>query len=181
MAQIINGEVAALFRAPGQAWEGGALMQPVAQAAVNVGTVMDVASLAAIYAEMRATDDVRRAAVATFEQGAMDQPLGLPTRLAWLASAMGVHVVLQLGEEPVLSGVAAGSLWGPCNPDTGRSESGLYGLVHPPAPDVPAHLLDDAPAAIAHRPSSFHAYQAATLSVGQLVRVVPLGVPSRTA
>jgi hypothetical protein len=174
--QVVSGEVAALFTQPGQAWEGGGLMQAVGQADVTLGTVIDVASLAAIYDEMPAAAGLRGQAVGAFTEQAMDAPLGMPTRLGWLASAMGVHVVLNLGDEPVLPHAPTGSLWGPYNPATGRSEGGLYGLEQAGFPGIAPHLVENLPAKLTHRPVSFRAHHAASLSVGQAVKVLPLQV-----
>ncbi|HEX7963509.1 MAG TPA: hypothetical protein VF466_02860 [Candidatus Saccharimonadales bacterium] len=176
MTRVITGEVAGLFTAPFEAWQGGALLTPVRQTELGVGVVTDVASLATIFAEMYSHHGRELHAAARFaEQVGAESPYRMAHHLAWLASAMSVHVVLDLGEEPLLHGLPTGSLMGKCDED-GKLSGPLCHLQQHALTDMPPHLLADGSASLTHRGMIYNAAGAGMIGVGDPVKIVPLDV-----
>ena len=153
------------------------MLTPVPQTELSVGVVTDVASLSTIFAEMYSQRGTELRAAARFaEQVGTEPSYRMAHHLAWLASAMSVHVVLDLGEEPVLHGLPTGSLMGKCD-DGGRLSGPLCYLQQHALTDMPPHLLADGSASLTHRGMIYSAAGSGPISVGDPVKIVPLDVP----
>jgi hypothetical protein len=177
MGQIIEGQVAALFAMPGEQHAQGALLQPVEAAMLDLGVVTDVANLEAVFADMPGQPAAIGRAVAVFSEivGA-DAKYNLETHLAWLASSMGVTIVLDLARQGEYR-IPGGSVWGPFDPLTGKNNGPLFGLMRNAPPGIPPHLLDRAPASLSRRGWDYRAYRQGMLAVGQAIKVIPLNIP----
>lgn len=177
-----EGHVAALFGGPTDVFP----KHPVVTLMMRRGLITDVASLESIYDELygqrsggnRQVDHAVSAYEERMAAEGYELPDGLPSCLSWLAAStgMGIHVVLDLGDSPVVPFISQGTMLTELQPANSADSARLQLVPGPVGVEpIPEHLAGDVPVSLDHRPVRFIGWNG--LAELQLGAAVQLEVP----